>query len=211
MATHTLPPSPSPTPRAPAPWGAYVTPVGPMTVEQFEQFPGEEGWVYELHEGRLLAMPGPGDEHGDIQSRFTLTVGLYIKQQQLGILSGTKCYNLPLPNNTEELLCPDLSYVAPARKAAMKLRGSYRVGAPDLVIEIASPNDTHRELNAKADVYLQAGVRLIWVAWPATQTIEVWRPASPSAPATTLQLADTLDGLDVVPGFACPVRAIFED
>jgi len=182
-----------------------------MTVEQFEQFPGEEGWVYELHEGRLIAMPGPGNEHGKIQTRFTLTVGLYIKQQQLGILSGTRCFNLPMPNNTEELLCPDLSYAAPAREAAMTQRGSYLVGAPDLVIEIASPNDTHPMLNEKARVYLQAGVRLIWVAWPDAQTIEVWRPTSPAAPTTTLQLADTLVGLEVVPGFACPVRAIFED
>jgi len=211
MATHRLPPTPSPTPRAPAPWGAYVTPVGRMTVEQFEQFPGEDGWVYELHEGRLIAMPGPGNEHGKIQTRFTLTVGLYIMQHQLGILSGTRCFNLPLSNSTEELLCPDLSYVPPEREAAMTQRGSYLVGAPDLVIEIASPNDTHPMLDAKAREYLQAGVRLIWVAWPAAHTIEVWLPASPDAPTTTLQLADTLDGLDVVPGFACSVRAIFGD
>ena len=194
-----------------APWGAYVTPVGRMTVEQFEQFPGEEGWVYELHEGRLIAMPGPGNEHGKIQTRFTLTVGLYIKQQQLGILSGTRCFNLPLPNNTEEVLCPDLSYATPLREAAMTQRGSYLVGAPDLVIEIASPNDTHPMLAEKARVYLQAGVRLIWVAWPSTHIIEVWRPTSPAAPTQTLQLADTLDGLEVILGFACSVRAIFED
>ncbi len=211
MATHILPPSPSPTPRAPAPWGAYVTPVGPMTVEQFESFPGEEGWVYELHEGRLIAMPGPGNEHGKLQTRFTLTVGLYIQQQKLGMLVGTQCFNLPLPNNTEELLCPDLSYATPEREAAMPQRGSYLVGAPDLVIEIASPNDTHPMLAEKARVYLHAGVRLIWVAWPDAGAIEVWRPASPSSPTQTLQLADTLDGLDVVPGFTCPVCAIFDD
>ncbi len=66
-------------------------------------------------------------------------------------------------------------------------------------------------LAEKARVYLHAGVRLIWVAWPDAGAIEVWRPASPSSPTQTLQLADTLDGLDVVPGFTCPVRAIFDD
>ncbi len=200
MATH---------PQLKAPWGEYVPWVGRMTVEQFEQFPGEEGWVYELHEGRLIVMPGPGAEHADIQERFFLTLGVYLRSNALGHLSGTSCYNLPLPNNTEELLCPDLSYVEPLRRAAMPLRGSYLVGAPDLAVEIASPSDTHPEMAVKAALYLRAGVRLVWVAWPGSQTIDVWRPASPAQPVVTLQSADTLDGVDVVPGFTCPIRDIF--
>lgn len=96
-------------PRLNAPWGEYVPWVGPMTVEQFERFPGEEGWTYELHDGRLIVMPGPGAEHSDIQEHFFLTLGVYRRPNGLGRLSGTSCHNLPLPNTTEELLCPDLS------------------------------------------------------------------------------------------------------
>ena len=91
----------------------------------------------------------------------------------------------------------------------MPLRGSYLVGAPDLAIEIVSPNETHPELAAKAAVYMQAGVRLLWIAWPATRTIDVWRPTSPAQPIHTLADVDTLDGPDVVPGFNCPVKDIF--
>jgi Uma2 family endonuclease len=196
-------------PRLKAPWGEYAPWVGRMTVEQFEQFPGEEGWVFELHEGRLVVMPGPGAEHTDIQERFFLRLGLYIRSTGLGHLNGTSCYNLPLPNNTEELLCPDLSYIEPARRAAMPLHGSYLVGAPDLAIEIASPSETRRDMAAKVAIYLQAGVRLVWVAWPGPRTIDVWRPISPGQPVVTLQSSDTLDGLDVVPSFQCPVRDIF--
>lgn len=153
-------------------------------------------------------MPGPGAEH-DIQEHFFLTLGVYLRARGLGHLSGTSCYNLPLPNTTEELLCPDLSYVLPARRAAMPLRGSYLVGAPDLAIEIASPNDTHPELAAKAAIYMQAGVQLLWVAWPATRSIDVWRPTSPRQSMRTLTDADMLDGLDDVPGFQCAVSEIF--
>lgn len=94
-------------------------------------------------------MAGPGAQHADIQERFFLTLGVFLRASGLGHLSGTSCYNLPLPNNTEELLCPDLSYVEPARCAAMPLRGSYLVGAPDLSIESASPNDIRPEIAAK--------------------------------------------------------------
>jgi len=198
-------------PHPQAPWGEYVPYVGPMTVEQFKQFPGEEGWVYELYAGRLIVIPGPGNEHSDIQTRFTLTLGFFIRQNRLGILSGTGCYNLPLPNNTEEVLCPDLSYVVPTRKATMAKRGSYLVGAPDLVIEIVSPTDRRSDVSAKITTYLQAGVQLAWVTWPATRTIEVWRPSSPLQPLVKLGQQDTLDGLDVVPGFQCLVQDIFND
>lgn len=127
----------------------------------------------------------------------------------LGLLMGTGCYNLPQPNNTEKVLCPDLSYVLPAREATMPQRGSFLVGAPDLIIEIASLSDTHPEMTAKIGDYLQAGVALIWVLWPTSRTIEIWRTAMPSQPTTILQESDLLDGEAIVPGFQCPVRDLF--
>src|SRR5579883_2085294 len=136
-------------PKPQAPWGEYVPFVGPMTVEQFEVFPTEEGWLYELHQGRLIAMPAPGNRHGKIQTRFILALGNYLMNTNQAVLNSTSCFNLPMPNNTEELLCPDISYVEPSREKTMPQRGSYPVGAPDLVIEIASPGDTHPELAAK--------------------------------------------------------------
>ncbi len=196
-------------PKPQAPWGEYLPRVGRMTVEQFAHFPSEDGWEYELHLGRLISMPGPGHEHARIQRNFFRTVDAYLASNKLGGLDGTGCYNLPLPNNKEEVLCPDLSYVLPAREATMPKRGSYLVGAPDLVIEIASPGDTHPELAAKVAVYLQAGVRLVWVVWPGTQTIEVWRATTPDKPAATLASTGALEGMDVIPGFACPVSDIF--
>src|SRR6185437_9644714 len=177
-------------PKTQAPWGEYVPFVGPMTVEQFEAFPTEDGWTYELHHGRLIAMPGPGNRHAQIQTRFVLTLGNYLMNINKGILLSTSCYNLPMPGNIEELLCPDLSYIEPSRRATMSLRRSYLVGAPDLVIEIASPGDTHPEMATKCGIYLRAGVRLIWVAWPTSRTIEIWRPASLAAPSAILTETD---------------------
>jgi hypothetical protein len=60
----------------------------------------------------------------------------------------------------------------------------------------------------KMAISLQAGVRLGWVAWPQSRTIEVWRPTTPTAPATILRANDTLDGENVIPGFQCSVQTI---
>lgn len=203
MAT-TLPP-----PVHVAPWGEYLAGIAPMRIETFDVIPIEDGWTFELHEGRLIRMPGPGKAHANIQTNLYDTVHAYLRNHNLGKLLGTSCYNLPLPGNTEELLCPDLSYVVPARLVQMPQRGSYLVGAPDLVIEIASPSDFRPQLRAKAQVYLAAGVRLVWVIWPATQNIDVWQPTATDAPTKQLGLPDQLDGEDVIPGFTCPVQGIF--
>lgn len=198
-------------PKPVAPWGEYAPYVGRMTVEQFEEFPGEEGWIYELHDGRLLIMPGPGISHGKILTRLYRVLDNYLLRHNLGSLIGTTGFNLPLPDNSEEMLCPDLSYVAPERVDALPQRGSYLVGAPDLVIEIASPSDRHPAVANKVAVYLRAGVRLVWVLWPAARTIDVWRGDSPAAPVSTLHVDDMLEGSEVIPGFGCSVRALFEE
>jgi Uma2 family endonuclease len=204
MAIITPPPATSA-----APWGEYITGLGPMTIELFDQLTFKDGWVFELHEGRLIRMPGPGNQHADIQTNFYRTVDNFLAGHNLGRLKGTSCYNLPLPDNTEELLCPDLSYVVPARLARMSLRGSYLVGAPDLVIEIASPSDFRPQMQAKSQVYLAAGVRLVWIVWATTQSIDMWQPTSLTTPIKLLGLNDQLEGMDVIPGFTCAVKDLF--
>jgi hypothetical protein len=62
---------------------------------------------------------------------------------------------------------------------------------------------------AKLAIYMQAGVRVAWVAWPSTKTSDVWRPASPTQPVAILHESGLLDGLDVIPGFQILVRDIF--
>lgn len=56
-------------------------------------------------------------------------------------------------------------------------------------------------------MWLDAGVRLIWVARPALRTIEVYRPGMPML---TLSNSDSLDGYDIVPGFTAPVSHVFD-
>jgi Uma2 family endonuclease len=197
-------------PRSNAPWGEYVPNMGPLTVEEFAQLPDEEGWTFELYQGRLIRMPGPGSEHGIVQSELISLLHVYLKAHHLGAVVGTACYVLKLPNGTENILCPDISYSLPIRLAAAPVRGtSYLELTPDLVAEIASPGDTHPEVNTKTAIYLDAGVRLVWNVWMSTKTVEVWRPAQKKQPIAILQETDSLDGFDVIPGFTCLVSQLF--
>jgi hypothetical protein len=55
-------------------------------------------------------------------------------------------------------------------------------------------------------MWLDAGVRLVWVLYPTSYTVEVYRSAQPML---TLPDSATLDGGDVVPSFSCPVSQVF--
>jgi hypothetical protein len=61
-------------------------------------------------------------------------------------------------------------------------------------------------MRRKRREYFRAGCRLVWVVYPKTKTIEVY--TSPTD-FTTLDINDTLDGGEVLPGFKVPVRIIF--
>ena len=78
---------------------------------------------------------------------------------------------------------------------------------PDLVVEVASPSDSSQSLKEKAMMWLDFGVPLVWVGHPDTRMVDVYLS---SREVRTLSEEDTLDGGDVLPGFTCQVREIFD-
>src|SRR3954452_8724387 len=70
----------------------------------------------------------------------------------------------------------------------------YWLGAPDLVVEVISPNDRYTDVDDKVATWLDHGAQLVLVINPRWRTILVHRPGR--APRL-LTDADTLDGEDV--------------
>jgi Uma2 family endonuclease len=77
---------------------------------------------------------------------------------------------------------------------------------PDLVAEVVSSGDRTTEVAETVQMWLDAGVRLVWVLYPTRHTVEMYRSEQPML---TLPDSATLDGGDVVPGFSCPVSQVF--
>ena len=78
--------------------------------------------------------------------------------------------------------------------------------APDLAVEVLSPSDRMADALAKIAMYLDAGVRLVWLVDPASQTVSIFRP---DAIPTKLAADEILDGGEVLPDFAVAVVEIF--
>jgi Uma2 family endonuclease len=79
---------------------------------------------------------------------------------------------------------------------------------PDLVIEVLSKGNTPKEMARKLDEYFRAGVRLVWYVNPKKRTVRVYTARNRSV---LLLENDTLDGGDVLPGFALSIRDWFAE
>ena len=112
-----------------------------------------------------------------------------------------------LARDPDTVRAPDVAFTSAERFPLDAADTRYSDVVPDLVAEVRSPSDSRAAAGRKAEDWLRHGVRLVWVVHPDTGTIDVHRAGEPTA---TLGEDDSLDGGDVLPGFACPVRAVFE-
>lgn len=79
-------------------------------------------------------------------------------------------------------------------------------GIPTLAVEILSPSDTVEEIHAKTQLYLEAGVPLVWIIDPYDRTVQVYRPGQPPELFNERQ---QLTGEPELPGFAVTVGELF--
>ena len=159
----------------------------------------------ELIRGVLCETVPTGIEHGKIVMDLGSALHNFVTPRQLGTLVASDS-GVWLERDPDTVREPDIAFF-PAAKMPLDARiTGYAETAPDLVVEVASPSDSRREVYDKAHMWLSHGVRLVWVVHPETRTVDVHRPDHAVA---TLGDEDALDGLDVLPGFACEVSAVF--
>lgn len=196
-----------------APWAEPVPNAGPLSERDLLAL--DDGkWRYELVEGRLVRMAPTGLEHTDIARTLFRTLDRHVEEQQLGMVTLPDTgFVLSQPDEPDTVLSPDLAFVSAEKVAQLPAPGTperkkFPRVVPDLVVEVASPDQYKPELAVKARLYLAAGVQLVWIVWPAQRQVDIWRPGG-DEPALTLELAHTLDGGDVLPAFTLPLTALF--
>lgn len=168
-------------------------------------------WRYELMKGHLVRNPIAGGGHDCLVYRLTIVLGAFVEAHTLGVITLSQAgYEVALPDEQNTVWVPDLAFVQAARVPAEDSPAWTRPWniAPDLVVEVVAPGHGHQEVDQRAYGWLERGVRLVWIIWPLSKTVDVWLPTS-DRPVTTLGVGETLDGLDVVPGFTCPLAHLF--
>jgi Uma2 family endonuclease len=200
--------------RSIAPWAEPVPGVDrEITADELLAWP-DDGWQYELVEGRLVRMPPTGYGHTSLAMRTFGPLFRFVDAQDLGLLTLPDTgFRLSVPGHAETVLSPDIAFLSAAKVALLPPKESeewakYIAIPPDLAIEIPSPDQYRPEMAAKARLYLALGVKLVWVLWERRKGADIWRPGSAHLVAT-LGVDDSLDGEDVLPGFTLPLAQLF--
>ena len=150
-------------------------------------------------------MPPAFADHGDTVGALHVILGAYIRAQHLGKIYGAETGFL-LARNPDTVRAPDIAFIQASRLTPEASAPNWNPVVPDLVVEVVSSRDREREIAEKVAMWLDAGVRMVWVVYRVRSTIEVFRSGQS---ATILGVQDSLEGMDVVPGFSTPVAEIF--
>ena len=164
-----------------------------------------EGVRGELIRGTLCETMPTGHEHGTIVANLVILLGSFIKPRKLGRLTASDS-GVWLERDPDTVREPDIAYFSALKIPLDQRVTGYAQVVPDLVVEVASPGDSRREINDKALMWLSYGTRLVWVVHPDTRTVDTHRAG---ASTLTLTQSDALHGFDALPGFTCEVRDIF--
>ena len=165
-----------------------------------------EGVRGELILGVLCETMPAGGRHGEVALTLGAEIMSFVRPRRLGRVAGTDS-GVRLSRNPDTVREPDVAYFS-TQTLPLDARplGYYEV-IPDLVAEVASPNDHPQEVHDKCHMWINAGVPMVLELQPESRSIRVHRRGQP---IVTLTEEDVLDGGDVLPGFSCPVGELFE-
>lgn len=165
-----------------------------------------QGDRYELIRGELEEMSPTGETHGMTTHLLSVYMGMFILEHDLGTGYAAET-GFQIANDPDTVLAPDFAFVAKGRKPDTVAR-TYVPFVPDLVLETRSPGDNRKEVAAKVQRWLQAGVRLVLELDPEARALTVYRPG---VEGRSLGIEDSLSGEDVLPGFSLPLRRLFPE
>ena len=163
------------------------------------------GRRYELVKGELFEMPPAGGRHGSVAMRIGALLNAHARANQLGEVFAAET-GFVLRRDPDTVRAPDASFIAGDRLPEGELPVGYLEIIPDLAVEVVSPSDTPREVRDKVGDWLRAGTRLVWVIYPATRSVTVYRSIDDFE---TLSEGDELAGGEVIPGFPGSIRELF--
>ncbi len=176
-----------------------------VTAEMLAALP-DTGERTELVQGEILVMAPAGEEHGRIGGLLFVALGDFVLRHKLGAIYLAETGFL-LSRAPDTVRAPDAAFVAAHRLAEHARRSGFFDGAPDLAVEVVSPNDSYQDVTDKVRDYLNAGTQAVWVVNPRGQTVTVHES---TRLARTLTVDDTLDGGETLPGFSLRIADLFD-
>ncbi|MDW8436458.1 MAG: Uma2 family endonuclease [Chloroherpetonaceae bacterium] len=135
-----------------------------FTARDLDRVQKQTGRNFYLIKGKLVeVMPAI------IAQNIAFELQSHIRQHDLGFCVATETgFKLPIPNT---VIAPDFGFIAKERLPKDCKRKGYGDVVPDFVVEVKSPSDSLSKALEKVNLWLESGVKLVWLINPETETI----------------------------------------
>lgn len=138
------------------------------TIEDIYALP--EGQRAELIDGQIYMMAPPNTMHQRIVMNLSRKIANHIEAPHGGCEIFPAPFAVFLNKDNRNYVEPDISVIF--NKDKLDDRGCN--GAPDWIIEIASPGTSRMDYGIKLFKYRSAGVREYWIVNPKTRTVNLF-------------------------------------
>lgn len=173
-----------------------------MTADEYMELPDR---YVELIDGKVCQTMPPLLEHGFIVGNIFAALRGFVKANKLGRVYGEGSFRLK--RNPDTVRAPDVCFLDNVALESLN-PSSYYDGSPTLAVEVVSKNDSLVKTRDKADQFLEAGAKAVWIVYAKQNCVFVRTPDEPEAKYT---LGQSVPGGDILPGFELPVAQMFED
>jgi len=171
-----------------------IIPPRPMTEEEFVAW-CDEDIKAEYVDGEVIVYTPSSTRHVLLCSFLGTLLRMHVDAHDLGIVAGPEWQVRLRP---ELRRVPDLLFIAKER--ASIVQEVHIEGAPDLIIEIVSPDSEERDWREKYWDYERAGVREYWVIDPYSQTMAMYQLGEEGR-YRRAELKEGIYRSEAVPGF----------
>ena len=175
-----------------------------MTASELLALP-DDGKRYELIRGVLITMAPASDPHGGVTDRIGRRIGNFVEAHDLGHTRAAET-GVFIEHDPDTVRAPDYAFTSHERIAGGVPSSGYSETIPDLVVEVIAGDYRSSVVDAKTRMWLDAGVRLVVVAYVATTELIAHHA---DGAVQRFGPGDTLSCEPVLPGFACAVDDIF--
>lgn len=157
----------------------------------------------ELVRGRLVVREPAGFRHGVVAAELAGLLRSFVRQHKLGVVVAAET-GFKLFTDPDTVRAPDVGFIRAERVPDPLPRG-YGSLAPDLAVEVLSPDDRPGEVLEKVADWLNAGSSVVWVIDPERKLARVYRA---DGSESLIANDGTLEGEGVLSGFTCRLEEI---
>lgn len=161
----------------------------------------------ELIDGRIVRTSPTNHRHGRVEYRVAKALGEFVGSRHLGeVMTGE--VGIYTRRNPDRVRGADVIFLSKETYARQPAESAFLQVAPELVVEILSPEDRAVNVNQKLREYFTIGVKLVWLVDPEARAVSTYRSVTD---VREFREADYLGGDDVLPGLELQVASLFEE